>query len=438
MVMKDDEPLSAGQFEASGGVEAWRVVASEAAAWFGAVSLSDGARLVRRIAELATDTDRLPDIDLRDRGVRVRIGARGSTGLTRMDVKDAKAISDAARELELGADPAALQVVRLAIETLDRAAVMPFWRTVLGYVPLDDELLDPSRRDPAVRFLESDRHRPLRNRIHVDVVRPQSVTMEAKKGVGTAGGRETYRGEYHATVADAEGNEADLIPLGGSGAGTAEEVLKAVDVLGSGPDTADWRVLFGAMTFYPVASPAPAAEFALALAHLADEARFPLLVDLRTEGVTIDTGKDQWEDQRFGELARRIQSAARERGLTAESAGLRFIQFGIDAVDVPAVRDFWRTALGYEYDPRSWVTDVYDPRRLNPPVFFQQTPAADHARRQQRNSMRLDLLVPSDHTRLRVDAALAAGGRIVSEAGAPASWILADREGNELSIASAP
>ena len=370
--MRDDEPLTAGQFEASGGVEAWRVVASEAATWFGATSPSEGARLVGRIAELAGDGDSLPDIDVRDRGVWVRIGARGSTGLTRADTESARAISGAARDLGLAADPAAVQVLRLTIEALDRSALTPFWQAVLGYAPLGDGLVDPNRRDPAIRFLDSDHQRSLRNRIHIDVVRPQSVTVEARDAVRTVGGRETYSGDYHATVADAEGNEADLIPVGGSGAGTAEEVQKAVEMLGAGPDTADWRVLFGGMTFYPIASPKQAAELAADVADLADEARFPLLVDMRPEGITIDTGKDQWEDERFGDLARRVQAAAHKRGLVAEPAGLRFVQFGIDAVDVAAVRHFWRVALGYEYDPRSWVTDIYDSHRLNPPVFFQQ------------------------------------------------------------------
>ena len=89
------------------------------------------------------------------------------------------------------------------------------------------------------------------------------------------------------------------------------------------------------------------------MAGLAHEAGLPLLVDLRPDGVTIDTGKDQWEDERFVDLARRVQAAARAMGLTADTTRLRFVQIGIAAVDVPAVRGFWWAVLGYEYDPRS-------------------------------------------------------------------------------------
>jgi catechol 2,3-dioxygenase-like lactoylglutathione lyase family enzyme len=189
------------------------------------------------------------------------------------------------------------------------------------------------------------------------------------------------------------------------------------------------------MTFYPVASPVVAAELAAAVATLADEAGLPLLVDLRPDGVTIDTGKDQWEDERFVDLARRVQSAARGMGLTADTTRLRFVQIGIAAVDVPAVRGFWRTVLGYEYDPRPGVTDIFDPRRLNLPIFFQTMPAAEEDRRAQRNRIHVDVYVPDDQAEARIEAALAAGGRIVYDDDAPEWWTVADPEGNEVDIA---
>jgi len=157
--------------------------------------------------------------------------------------------------------------------------------------------------------------------------------------------------------------------------------------------------------------------------------------DLRPDGVTIDTGKDQHEDERFPALARRIQEAARGLGLVADPTRVRFVQLGIDAVDVPTVRNFWRTVLGYEYDPRPHVTDIYDPRRLNMPIFFQQMPASEEARRTQRNRIHVDVFVPDDQARARLDAALGAGGRIVYDDEAPAWWTLADPEGNEVDIA---
>jgi hypothetical protein len=66
-----------------------------------------------------------------------------------------------------------------------------------------------------------------------------------------------------------------------------------------GAATADWRVLFGAMTNYATATYGQAAQLAAAVAELADEAGMGLLVDLRAGGATIDTGKDQWVDERW-------------------------------------------------------------------------------------------------------------------------------------------
>lgn len=122
-------------------------------------------------------------------------------------------------------------------------------------------------------------------------------------------------------------------------------------------------------------------------------------------------------------------------GLTANTSRLRFTQIGIDAVDIPAVREFWRAVLGYELDTREFVTDIYDPRRINLPIFFQPTDASEEGRRKQRNRIHVDVFVPDDQARARVDAALATGGRIAYDDEAPEWWTLADPEGNEVDIA---
>jgi hypothetical protein len=133
------------------------------------------------------------------------------------------------------------------------------------------------------------------------------------------------------------------------------------------------------------------------------------------------------------DLAGRVQTAARDLGFSADLTRPRFVQLGIDAVDVPAVRAFWASVLGYQYDPRAFVTDIYDPRRLNPVLFFQPMDASETARRQHRNRIHIDLFVPHDLAQARIDAAVAAGGRIAAE-NAPNRRTLVDPEGNELDI----
>jgi 4a-hydroxytetrahydrobiopterin dehydratase len=56
------------------------------------------------------------------------------------------------------------------------------------------------------------------------------------------------------------------------------------------------------------------------------------------------------------------------------------------------------------------------------------------APRPQRNRIHIDVSVPHDQAQARLEAALAAGGRLLSDAEAPAFWVLADPEGNEACI----
>ncbi|GIJ72482.1 hypothetical protein Voc01_073990 [Virgisporangium ochraceum] len=335
--------------------------------------------------------------------------------------RSSRADSAAARDLGLAADPAVLQTVRLVIETADGPLLLPFWRTVLAYEPVGaDGLRDPSRRDPGLSFRPSP-HRPLRDRIHVDVVRAPDAVEAARAAV-----EQKPFGPYGVALADADGNEVDVVPG---------------DRLSPRPETADWQVLFAAMAFYPVDRPARAADLASAVAGLADDAGLPLMVDLRPDGVTIDGGKDQWEDgegsatPRFVDLAGRIQTAARDLGLSADPTRPRFVQLGLDAVDLPAVRAFWAAVLGYSEDQRPFLTDIYDPRRLNPVLFFQPMDASDAERRRQRNRVHLELFVADDHAQTRVDAAVAAGGRVLAGSTAERRTLV-DPEGNEVALVS--
>jgi Glyoxalase-like domain len=81
------------------------------------------------------------------------------------------------------------------------------------------------------------------------------------------------------------------------------------------------------------------------------------------------------------DLAGNLQTAARELGATADPGLPRFAQLFLDAADVDAVRAFWAAALGYTHDRRTWNTDIYDPRRLNPVLVFQELDASETERR---------------------------------------------------------
>jgi 4a-hydroxytetrahydrobiopterin dehydratase len=138
-------------------------------------------------------------------------------------------------------------------------------------------------------------------------------------------------------------------------------------------------------------------------------------------------------------LARQITQVVREAGLTTspdigtESPhSVQLLEIGIDALDIAAVRPFWKAVFGYVDEPGfDGPTDpLIDPDFQGPAVWFQQM----DRERPQRNRIHFDLCVPHDEARQRLEAALAAGGRLLSNRRAPAFWVLADPEGNEVCI----
>jgi hypothetical protein len=257
----------------------------------------------------------------------------------------------------------------------------------------------------------------LRNRIHLDVVRPAAAVEQASLGEAS--------GPFGVCHTDPDGNEVDLVPG---------------DALGESIGTADWQAVFSAMACYRTTSQTQQRDLAAAAAALGDDTGFPLLVDLRPELVVIDSGKDQWDGDAHGleldftDLAGNLQAAARELGATADPTLPRFAQLFLDAADVAAVSAFWAAALGYAHDRRAGVTDIHDPRRLNPVLVFQELDASETERRRQRNRIHFELAVPSDLAKARLATIVAAGGRLLDEA--ENRWRVADPEGNELVIVS--
>jgi hypothetical protein len=194
------------------------------------------------------------------------------------------------------------------------------------------------------------------------------------------------------------------------------------------------------MVCYRTTSPAQQRDLIAAVAALADDSGFPLLVDLRPGLVIIDSGKDQSDqdahglDLDFNDLAAHVQTVARGLGAAADPGLARFVQLFMDAADVAAVRAFWVAALGYVNDRRAGVTDIIDPRRLNPVLVFQELDASETGRRGQRNRIHFELAVPPELVQTRLATIVAAGGRLLAES--ENRWRVADPESNEMIIVS--
>lgn len=203
--------------------------------------------------------------------------------------------------------------------------------------------------------------------------------------------------------------------------------------------TEDWRVLGdGAHAFFATGSLAASARLAQAIGQLDGVGPGRPDLDLRGDGVTARLVTAT--DDSYGmtnddvDLAARISGAARQLGFAADPSGVQSVlPIVIDALDIPGVMPFWQALLDYIRRPDSPDEDLVDPRGRGPSVWFQQMDVP----RTERNRLHFACWVPAELAEARVEAALAAGGSLVTDEFAPDWWVLADPEGNEADVATA-
>jgi len=203
-------------------------------------------------------------------------------------------------------------------------------------------------------------------------------------------------------------------------------------------DLPDWRFVLGRIeAMFSAPSFDVAAAFVADVAVAAEAAGHHPDIDLRYPGrvhVTLTTHAAHSLTERDADLARTISELAATAGLASEPVSVLGVEVAIDAIDIDAVRPFWKAVLDYEDEPPrregGQVTAIVDPLRIGPAFWFQQMDEP----RPQRNRIHIDVTVAHDVAERRIAAALAAGGTIVSDRAARAFWILADAEGNEACI----
>ncbi|WP_025158155.1 VOC family protein [Leifsonia aquatica] len=195
---------------------------------------------------------------------------------------------------------------------------------------------------------------------------------------------------------------------------------------------AEWSVLFdGAVARYATGSFECGAALLAEIARLAEEAGHHPDVDLRYGTLVVrlvshDVGDISRRDQA---LAARISTAAQRLGIEAAPQGAQAVQISIHALDIPTVLPFWQAALAYD---RRGEADLVDPLGRGPAIAFQPL---DHPMTH-RNRIHLDISVPRAAAAARVDAVVAAGGRLTGDSRDPLWWSLADPEGNVADIAA--
>jgi 4a-hydroxytetrahydrobiopterin dehydratase len=148
-------------------------------------------------------------------------------------------------------------------------------------------------------------------------------------------------------------------------------------------------------------------------------------VDLISHDVNGVTSRDL-------DLARRISAIAAELGFEAAPREVSTLELALDVPDADDVRAFWAAVLGYQ--PQAEWPEVYDPGGRNNTLWFQQAPDATGEVQQR---FHLDIVVPREVAEERVQAAIDAGGTLVSEEAVPAFWVLADAHGNKVCVCTA-
>ncbi|OFJ55241.1 4a-hydroxytetrahydrobiopterin dehydratase [Mycolicibacterium grossiae] len=211
---------------------------------------------------------------------------------------------------------------------------------------------------------------------------------------------------------------------------TRQSTSDAVDPLG-------WRLVLGVLvTHVPVGSLTDAARVATAAVDAAGaEGPGHLTAELFADRVVL-----RLQDVAVGDvtatdvaLARRITDALGGIGsatVAGDAVAPQTLEIAIDASDIARVRPFWQAVTGYVDEPHPAdlpPNALSDPLRRSPTIWFQQMDPP----RGGRNRIHLDVDVPPERVAARMAAALAAGGRLVSDAAAPSFWVLADPEGNE-------
>ncbi|MCR8899059.1 4a-hydroxytetrahydrobiopterin dehydratase [Gordonia sp. GONU] len=194
-----------------------------------------------------------------------------------------------------------------------------------------------------------------------------------------------------------------------------------------------WRVIgYKLQAAYRTGSMVRGLEFITKIVDAAEAANHHPDIDLRYGSVhlVLTTHSAHQLTEADVALANRIAGIAIEMGLESFPEPAGQFDVGIDAQDIEAIRPFWRAVLGYSDAVGDESVDLIDPAGRLPAVWFQQMDSP----RPERNRVHFDLWVPHDEVHERLQAAITAGGQLLTDEYAPAWWVLADTEGNEICL----
>ena len=161
-------------------------------------------------------------VDLRPDRAELSLQTRMLGAVTDRDVHLAHQIADAVDRLGFrSASPTSreaarpVQMLEIAIDSLDIGSIRPFWKAVMAYVDEpggtgpDTALVDPAGQLPAIWFQQMDAPRAQRNRVHFDITVAHDEAEARVRAALAAGGQlvnDAFARSFW-VLADPEGNE---------------------------------------------------------------------------------------------------------------------------------------------------------------------------------------------------------------------------------------
>ncbi|MCW3813378.1 4a-hydroxytetrahydrobiopterin dehydratase [Micromonospora sp. DR5-3] len=129
-------------------------------------------------------------------------------------------------------------------------------------------------------------------------------------------------------------------------------------------------------------------------------------------------------------LARAIAAIAADAGVSLGHTGVSRLELALDTPAVAGVLPFWQAVLAVAHRSGPGLGDeLHDRAGALPTVWFQRSGSEEPRQR-----WHPDVWVDPAEVPSRIEAALAAGGTLVSDEAAPSFWVLADPDGNRVCL----
>ena len=137
----------------------------------------------------------------------------------------------------------------------------------------------------------------------------------------------------------------------------------------------------------------------------------------------------EWVTQQDVDLARRITEIAAEHALAADPAAVSVVELGLDTASSATIAPVWAVLLTGSAEAQGLGTpsdEVRDATGRVPNLWFGDADEDDAPRQR----FHVEVYVAPEVAEQRIAAAVAAGGTVVDDSGAPSLTVIADQDGN--------